>query len=210
MHSYFMNNMRAGLHLAELLQPVLRVAKGEHDTSVSITGRLIAKLAAFKQQFPALYEYYAAALHKICEHNATLIAPMFPFASFAINCDGVVAVPHLDSLNFGPGLCCIIPFGDFDPEQDCRIALVEASAEIECGPGIPAFIPSALFTHCNTPLVTNRSRGSVVLWTNASIFQYYDLDCRSVNDLSPQEKAAYDAAVQARITRGIERFPHVP
>ncbi|KAI1784362.1 hypothetical protein LXA43DRAFT_901759 [Ganoderma leucocontextum] len=135
---------------------------------------------------------------------------MFPFASFAINCDNVVTVPHRDTLNFGPGICCIIPFGDFDPEQDCRIVLKEAAAQIECGPGIPAFILSAVFTHSNTPLVTNRSRGSIVLWTNTSIFQYYDLDCRPVNELTPEEKAAYDAAVHERVVRGIERFPHVP
>ncbi len=143
----------------------------------------------------------------VLDGNSELIAPMFPFASFAINVGNVVAKPHRDCLNYGPGLCCIVPFGTFDPCQDARIGLAEAGVEVESGPGMPTFIPSATVTHYNTPLVTGSTRGSVVLWTNGSLFQYVALGGRPVNSLSPEEKLAYDAALQDRIIEGISRFP---
>ena len=41
------------------------------------------------------------------DRQSDLIAPMFPFASFAISIDNIVAKPHRDC--FEPGLCCIVP-----------------------------------------------------------------------------------------------------
>ena len=140
-------------------------------------------------------------------HHEDLVPPMFPFASFTMNACDVVAKPHCDCLNFGSGLCCIVPFGTFDPYQDARIGLAEAGVEVESGPGIPTFIPSAIVTHYNTPLLTKGARGVVVLWTNGSIFQYFALGGRAVSDLSSYEKSLYDSELQAHILESISRFP---
>ncbi len=163
----------------------------------------------FKTRFPALYKHYAATLDFILNENPSLVAPFYPFAAYAVNTGNVVAKPHTDSLNFGPGLCCVIPFGTFDPRQDARLGMRELRSEVEVAPGVPVFFPSGSYTHYNTLLTTMGMRGSIVLWTNASLFQYSDLGGRSVKSLSVEESRGYYASLNERIAQGVSRFPLV-
>ncbi|KAH9923082.1 uncharacterized protein B0H18DRAFT_847485, partial [Fomitopsis serialis] len=124
---------------------------------------------------PQLFDYYARTLDYALGNDRTLESLFYPFASFALNVGDVVSSRHLDSTNLGPGLCCIIPFGVFNPSKDCRIGLAELGCEVEVGPGVPIWIPSAAFTHYNTPLVTEgATRGSAVFWTGGTMFQYHE------------------------------------
>ncbi|KAH9936454.1 uncharacterized protein B0H18DRAFT_868479, partial [Fomitopsis serialis] len=120
----------------------------------------------------------------------------------------VVCERHLDCTNLGPGLCCIVPFGQFDPAADCRVGLADLDCEVEVGPGVPLLIPSAAFTHYNTPLVTEGARrGSAVFWTGGTMFQYRELDGRMVSELTSAERDQYHLGRVSRIAAGIARFP---
>ncbi|KAJ7451503.1 hypothetical protein B0H11DRAFT_2330343, partial [Mycena galericulata] len=70
--------------------------------------------------------------------------------------------------------------------------------------GTLIYFPSALFTHYNSKLVTMGMQGSLVAWTGASLFQYIDLGCRAVNDLTKAEKKKYLAGMKARVMAGFD------
>ncbi|KAJ7468520.1 hypothetical protein FB451DRAFT_1039095, partial [Mycena latifolia] len=122
----------------------------------------------------------------------------------------VVCTAHIDLQNLGPGLCVVIPFGEFSPEQDCKLVVWELGFVFQVAAGQPIFFPSALYTHYNTRLISMGMRGSIVAWMGASIFQYVDLGCRAVKDLSPDELKAYRAGLKERVRAGFELFPRKP
>lgn len=50
-------------------------------------------------------------------------------------------------------------------------------------------------------------RGSIVAWLGASLFQYVDLGCRSVADLTDAEKKLYKAQLRRSVQQGFDLFP---
>ncbi|EIN05705.1 hypothetical protein PUNSTDRAFT_73904 [Punctularia strigosozonata HHB-11173 SS5] len=110
---------------------------------------------------------------------------------------------HKDCKNLATGLCCVIPFGSFDPSVEGHLVIEELNMEFEVAPGVPIFFPSALYTHYNTELINYGVRGSFVAWTSGMIFQYVDLNFRAVKDLSKQEEKDYRVSVKARIDAGL-------
>ncbi|KAJ7099736.1 hypothetical protein C8R44DRAFT_831694 [Mycena epipterygia] len=117
---------------------------------------------------------------------------------------------HIDLQNLGPGLCVVIPFGDFDPKKDCKLVIWELGFVFQVAAGQPIFFPSALYTHYNTKLLSMGMRGSIVGWTGASIFQYVDLGCRAVQDLTRDELKEYRARLKDRARDGFKLFPRRP
>jgi hypothetical protein len=118
-----------------------------------------------------------------------------------------VCKAHIDLQNLGPGLCVVVPFGDFDPSRDCKLVVRELGYVFQVAAGQPIFFPSALYTHYNTRLVSMGMRGSIVAWTGASIFQYVDLGCRAVRDLSAAELREYKAGLKECVRKGFDLFP---
>jgi hypothetical protein len=165
----------------------------------------------FKEEFPLLEERYAAAADAIHKKFPNLDAAFYPFTSFCINISerGVVTVEHIDSQNLGPGLCGVIPFDNFT-SQDCKLHIKELGYTFQLAPGTPIFFPSALYTHYNSKLISLGMRGSIVVWTGSSIFQYADLGCRAVKDLKKGEAKLYRKALRARVLAGFDLFPRIP
>ncbi|KAH9924809.1 uncharacterized protein B0H18DRAFT_877739 [Fomitopsis serialis] len=191
MSKYFCDHVGAAHELGRQLVPVVR---------------LVADV--FRRVFPQLYEYYSRTLDFALGDDSALESLFYPFASFALNVGDVVCSRHLDCTNLGPGLCCIVPFGTFDPSEDCRIGVAELGCEVEVGPGVPIWLPSAAFTHYNTPLMTEgATRGSAVFWTGGTMFQHRELGGRMVSELAPDELLLYRSGRAQRIADGIARFP---
>lgn len=126
-----------------------------------------------------------------------------PFASVAINMEGVQCHEHRDSENLATGLCVVIPFGDFDPSKDGRLVIKELGLEFELAPGVPIMFPSAMYTHYNTELKTRGLRASLVLWSGASLFQWVDLKGKAVKELSGTEKRLYNKKAAERLREGL-------
>lgn len=143
----------------------------------------------------------------ILNGNPRLVALFYPFAAYAVNTGNIIAKPHTDSFNFGPGLCCVIRFRTFDPRQDAHLGMRELCSEVEVAPGVPIFFPLGSYTHYNTLLTTMGMRGSIVLWTNASLFQYSDLGGCTVKSLSAEESRGYHASLNEHIDQGVSPFP---
>ncbi|KAJ7228436.1 hypothetical protein GGX14DRAFT_345644 [Mycena pura] len=137
-------------------------------------------------------------------------AALFPFASYCINVGGRRAISteeHIDVQNLGPGLCVVVPWGDFNPSIDCKLHVKELAFTFHLAPGTPIYFLSALYTHYNSKLILMGVRGSLVAWTGGSVFQYVDLGCRAVNQLSCEEKAEYLKGLKCRIQKGFDLFP---
>ncbi|KAJ6628832.1 hypothetical protein B0H10DRAFT_1626800, partial [Mycena sp. CBHHK59/15] len=69
-------------------------------------------------------------------------------------------------------LCSVIPFGLFNPSVDsvdCKLHIKELGYTFQVSAGTPVFFPSALNTHYNSELIFLGMRGSIVVWTGASI-----------------------------------------
>lgn len=101
----------------------------------------------------------------------------------------------------------VIPYNLFDPATDCKLVVKELGLIFEIAAGQPLFFPSALYTHYNTILQSMGVRGSIVAWSGASLFQYVDLGCRSVADLSDEEKKMYKAKLREYVQAGFDLFP---
>ncbi|KAJ7108451.1 hypothetical protein C8R43DRAFT_905355 [Mycena crocata] len=161
-------------------------------------------------EFPDLYERYKNAVDYVAANIEGTEPAFSPFASFCINIattGGVICTAHIDLQNLGPGLCVVIPYGDFKASADCKLVVWELGYVFQVEAGQPIFCPSALYTHYNTKLVSFGMRGSVVGWTGASVFQWVDLEGRAVSELTPEQYEEYRANLKERVQKGFERFP---
>lgn len=119
----------------------------------------------------------------------------------------VISNNHKDLWNLLFGFCLIIPFDFFDFRSCARLGIKELGVEFEVAPGVPIWVPSAMYTHYNTELTKMGMRKSLVAWTGAPIFQWEDLGGRPLTRLSVSEKAAYVASLPRRIAEGLSLFP---
>ncbi|KAJ7082159.1 hypothetical protein C8R43DRAFT_826658, partial [Mycena crocata] len=183
--------------LKKCLDPVNRLVQTKYCT-------------IFEAEFPKLSKRYKDTVDTVTAKVANTEAAFYPFASFCINVPtegGVRCTAHIDLQNLGPGLCVVIPFGKFNPARDCKLVVWDLSYTFQVAPGQPIFFPSALYTHYNTKLKNLGMRGSLMAWTGASVFQWVNMECRAIKDLSPKEYADYKAGLKDRVCRGFELFP---
>ncbi|KAJ7635219.1 hypothetical protein FB45DRAFT_1057115 [Roridomyces roridus] len=163
----------------------------------------------FYEEFPALCVEYERVADKICQEHPQIIPACYPFTSLCINSGprGVMTERHIDTQNLAPGLCCVVPYGRFDPSQDSKIFIKELGFYFQVAAGMPIFFPSALYTHYNSKLITDGMRGSIVAWTGAAMFQYVDMGCRTVAQLTGAEYAAHKATLKERVLNRFDMFP---
>lgn len=160
-----------------------------------------------QREFPELHSLYCAVMDAVKAKHPEVEALFYPFASFAINAGGkVVTCGHIDRANFG--LCVLIPFGDFNP-QEARLVLEELGFEIEVAPGVPIFFPSALYYHYNTALESAGVRNSFVAWMGGSLVQWYKLGGTAVRDLCADCSKHYKSAAgkAERVSLWMDMFP---
>lgn len=81
----------------------------------------------------------------------------------------VVTDLHLDSQNFGPGLCAITSLGCYDPKEGGHLILVEFGIVVEFPPYSTILIPSAWITHGNTAIDSEEERMSMTQYLAAGL-----------------------------------------
>lgn len=161
----------------------------------------------FKSRAPVIYQRYQETIDYVQERRPGTYACFHPWASVCLTLGDVAVDEHKDRWNLLFGWCHIIPFNFFDHRVSSRIGIVELGVEFEVGPGIPIWVPSAMYTHYNTLLREKGMRQSLVAWTGAPIFQWKDLGGRSVSRLTAAEKADYIASLPRHIAEGLACFP---
>lgn len=92
------------------------------------------------------------------------------FAACTFNIGGrVVTELHVDSQNFGPGLCAVTSLGHYDPVEGGHIILVEFGIIVEFPPFSTILLPSALVTHGNTAIACDGERMSMTRYMAAGL-----------------------------------------
>lgn len=190
MSAYFRKHEAFAQEIMDDLEPVRLIASG-----------------IFKSRMPGIYQRYRITMDFVQKYRPGTRPCFDPWASFCINMGLVISDDHKDLWNLLFGLCLIIPFGFFDFCTCARLGIKELGVEFEVAPGVPIWVPSAMYTHYNTELKKMGMRQSLVAWTGAPIFQWKDLDGRALAKLSPSEKAEYVASLPRRIAEGLTLFP---
>ncbi|BGP14189.1 hypothetical protein JCM10213v2_002129 [Rhodosporidiobolus nylandii] len=137
--------------------------------------------------FPSVYERYQRANHP------DLIFGVFSLCAVNLPAPGrpVSTRPHRDWKNPAGGVCVILPFGDFKSDEQGYVVLHELRLVVEVPAGVAIAFPSALITHSNIDVVVagskeearqgkGRTRGSIVLFSQANLVAYYELDERTI------------------------------
>lgn len=90
-----------------------------------------------------------------------------------------VSIPHLDFGNLAWGWCAVTALGNFDPDIGGHIVLDELKLVVRFPPGCTIFIPSALVTHCNTPIGETETRFSFAQYSAAALFRWVHNGCKT-------------------------------
>ncbi|ORY89419.1 hypothetical protein BCR35DRAFT_350410 [Leucosporidium creatinivorum] len=156
--------------------------------------------------YPGVYEYHRSLATNLLARGLHFL--FGAFCSFCLNTGGKVAtLPHRDKHNLGPGLCGIVPFGDFDSSRSGWLVLEEARLCIEVAAGDVSLFPSAIFTHWNTSIHDDDTRNSLAFWCGASLFLWSELGGRSLSHLDGEERKKVFRENKAQWSKAWERFP---
>lgn len=79
---------------------------------------------------------------------------------------------HYDSQNFGPGLCVISSFGNYNYKRGGHIILWEMGFVVEFPPYSTILIPSAVIKHGNIAVANDEERMSVTQYTAGALVRW--------------------------------------
>ena len=93
---------------------------------------------------------------------------------------------HRDDKNLAPGICVIAALGKFDHRLSGHLILVEPKTILEVKPGDVVIMPSAVITHCNSPLRPGDFRASIVQYTAGAIFRFIAQGFKTQKNMSQE------------------------
>lgn len=79
---------------------------------------------------------------------------------------------HHDCQNFGPGLCVISSFGNYDHKKGGHLILWELGIVVEFPPYSTILIPSAIVKHGNTTISEGEERMSITQYTAGGLIRW--------------------------------------
>jgi hypothetical protein len=131
-----------------------------------------------------------------------------PFSSYTLNIgQQSICNVHVDGNNLTSGLCLVIPFGNFNPQNGGHLILHELRMVLELPPGSIVLFPSAIISHENIAVEAHQERRSLTAYTPGSMFQWVEDAFDRVPKFPNKEaKITYGNAAW---TIGKARFPHI-
>jgi len=87
---------------------------------------------------------------------------------------------HYDSQNFGPGLCVISSFGQYDYKKGGHLILWEMGVVVEFPPYSTILIPSAVIKHGNIAVADGEERMSITQYTAGALVRWAARGFKSV------------------------------
>ncbi|KAJ2911954.1 hypothetical protein MD484_g8460, partial [Candolleomyces efflorescens] len=133
--------------------------------------------AVFSFWAPRLFKYYKDHLDPLLERMKNLEKNFEKsvFTSAAFNFGPCVCtIAHRDCMNCPFGWCAIQSLGNFDHTLGGHLVIKELKLLIEFPPGPVILIPSAVFTHANTPVQAGEKRASFTQYCAGALFRYVD------------------------------------
>lgn len=143
-----------------------------------------------------------AELHAL-NPNLSPLFPSCPYFAATVNLGPrTVCNMHVDNQNLSYGLCCIMPFGDFDHTRGGHLYLEQPNAFVELRPGDTLFIPSAVIAHGNRPIPDGEKRYSFTMYSAGSIFQWIALNGQAKKCLDPGARSRINHNGEKRWNQG--------
>jgi len=125
---------------------------------------------------PRLYQYYEEQLDRLYEHHPSFsrIFPRSVYPCIAFNFGQVRCWKHRDVLNCPFGMCAITALGQFNSKEGGHLIIWELKLVIEFPHASTILLPSALFTHSNTPVPSGQTRLSITQYCPGGLFRWVD------------------------------------
>ncbi|KAJ2911680.1 hypothetical protein MD484_g8734, partial [Candolleomyces efflorescens] len=164
----------------------INLRTGPHSEAIQdlLNNRHLCRLAtyasaAFSVWAPRLFKYYKDRLDPLLERMKNLKKnfekSIFTSAAFNFG-PSVCTIAHRDCMNCPFGWCAIQSLGNFDHTLGGHLVIKELKLLVEFPPGPVILIPSAVFTHANTPVQAGERRASFTQYCAGALFRYVDND----------------------------------
>ncbi|KAI0038548.1 hypothetical protein FA95DRAFT_1505423, partial [Auriscalpium vulgare] len=171
-----------------------------NESHKQAAGRLIrfkgvGRIAGFQSSVmslkaPRLFNHYKEVLSDIRQQDPSLHSPfpnsVFPTVTFNLG-PQAVTFPHRDSKNVPYGWCAITALGDYDPTKGGHLYIWELKMVIEFPPGATILIPSAVFTHGNTPIQAGETRQSITQYCAGALIRWHRYGFRTESAMKRQD-----------------------
>jgi len=166
---------------------------------------------------PKLHEHYVKTITALFSHDNTLRRPftrsIFPATTYNLG-PQTFCKRHFDFANLAYGWCGIAALGRFDPVKGGHLVLWELGLVVEFPPGSIVFIPSAVVSHSNTPIMPHETRYSATQYAAGGLFRWVDCNFRNVGtyrkSLRGKERADMVENDSKRWKEGVELYPRIP
>lgn len=153
---------------------------------------------------PKVYSDVDATLKKLYEHDKTLIknwnANVYPCAAVNFG-PRVCCKAHKDFGNAPQTFCAIQAFGSFDAAKGGHLYIKELKLLIQFPAGSTILIPSALFTHGNTPVAPHETRLSFTQFVPGGLLRYVHNGFQTEEKLKKKSRKLYREMMQEKLKR---------
>ncbi|KAI0040532.1 hypothetical protein FA95DRAFT_1502701, partial [Auriscalpium vulgare] len=143
-----------------------------------------------------------SSLHKAFKDS------VFPTATFNFGPQALTK-PHRDFRNIPYGWCAITALGNFDHTKGGHLVIWELGLVIEFPAGSTILIPSAIFTHSNTPLQAGETRQSFTQYCAGDLVRWQAYGYRTEERLraeDPELKRQLDEQLPTRWRKAVDLF----
>lgn len=157
-----------------------------------------------------MHKYYVNVIAKVCAHEPKIVPLWGPWAMLCINHKRALLIPHLDPNDFKLGWYCIVCTGNFYWKEMAYLCIDLGDEVIAfvLPPGIPLFLPSALFRHFNTWMRNAEGdRHSFVFWRPGSVPQWVELGYRTKASMSREEQREFMLKMRDFWQLSMSHFP---
>lgn len=161
-------------------------------------------LAGLAKWAPRLHVYYKTRMDALLKHLPDL-KPNFSksvFACAAYNFGPIVCCfPHRDCTNCPFGFCAVTALGEYDHTKGGHLILEELGLIVEFPSGSTVLIPSAVITHCNTPVEAHERRLSFTQFMPGEVLRFVDNGFRNEVDIRAADSKEYEELCKKKETR---------
>lgn len=116
--------------------------------------------------------------------------------------------PHRDLMNLACWFCSVTALGKYDFTKEGHLILWELRMVIQFPPGSTIFLPSALLTHSNLPVIAG-SRTSFVQYSAAGLYRYAKYGYKTLSAMETEEAEKRLEDQRAEIVDGLKFFQKV-
>ena len=119
-------------------------------------------------------------------------------------------VDHVDHANLAWGMCGLVNFGDFNPDEGGHLVLHDLGLIIRFPPGSVILLPSAMLRHSNIGIPEGQERYSMTFYSAGGLFRWvyngFQSDKTVLKNITPELQKQREADRLKRWNDGLNMF----